>query len=172
MARFQPVMPSLKPNLVRRRSRTWQILGLIVILFLLLTLMTMRYLPNIVIDPVSIIKNQDFGDIFVPPIPRPPMNWPHQNHNHSIHLNDEKSKLKEKIHQDHRGPIQTNPIDKDKIKETSKEKPSINDEKGKASGTKGMSIGNLTEYFHGITIEQLQQIKSNEIRREKVREVS
>ena len=171
MARFQPVMPSLKQNLVRRRSRTWQILGLIVILFLLLTLMTMRYLPNIVIDPVSIIKNQDFGDIFVPPIPRPPMDWPNRNHNHSNHLSDEQSKLKAKIQQDHRNPIETNSNKKtdEKPKDIPKDKTSSN---GKLSDFNGMSIGNLSEYFHGITIEQLQQIKSNEIRREKVREVS
>lgn len=170
MARFQPVMPSLKQNLVRRRSRTWQILGLIVILFLLLTLMTMRYLPNIVIDPVSIIKNQDFGDIFVPPIPRPPMDWPNRNHNHSNHLSDEQSKLKAKIQQDHRNPIETNSNKKsnEKPKDIPKDKTSSN---GKLSDFNGMSIGNLSEYFHGITIEQLQQIKSNEIRREKVREM-
>ena len=73
MSRLQPVFPLLKNNFNRRRSRTWQILGLIVLLFLTLTFLAVRYLPTVVIDPVSVLKNGDFKDIFVPPIPRPPV---------------------------------------------------------------------------------------------------
>ena len=168
MVRFHPVLPSLKTNLTRRRGRTWQVLGLVVILFLGLTFIAVRYLPNVVIDPISVIKNQDFKDIFVPPIPRPPVHWPNQDHDHSRHLVGDQSRLQEKIDRN-RGHL----IDLD---EKSHDKPGGDipnnvQVKNQTIVEKPFSIDNLTDYFSHMNIDQLQKIQSTSIRREKVREV-
>lgn len=164
MVRFHPVLPSLKTNLTRRRGRTWQILGLVVCLFLGLTFIAVRYLPTVVIDPISVIKNQDFKDIFVPPIPRPPVHWPNQDHDHSRHLVGDQSRLREKIDRN-RGHL----IDlDDKPLVDVKQNLSI---KNQNIIEKPFSIDNLTDYFSHMNIEQLQKIQSVSLRREKVREV-
>lgn len=168
MGRFQPVLPLFKTNLTRRRGRTWQILGLVVIIFLGLTFIAVRYLPTVVIDPVSVLKNRDFKDIFVPPIPRPPVNWPNQDHDHNLHLVDDQSRLKEKINRNKENLINLDENLKDySIK--------INENislKNISSSDKALSIENLTEIFSHMTIDELKKIKSTQMRREKVREVS
>lgn len=166
MGRSQPVLPLLKTNLIRRRGRTWQILGLVVLLFLGLTFIAVRYLPTVVIDPVSVLKNRDFKDIFVPPIPRPPVNWP--DHDHSLHLVGDQSRLKEKIdrNKDNLINLDENPKDhsikiNDKIKSL----------KNLSLDEKILSESNLTEMFQHMTIDELQKIQSVQSRREKIREV-
>ena len=168
MVRFHPMLPSLKTNLTRRRGRTWQILGLVVLLFLGLTLIAVRYLPNVVIDPISVIKNRDFQEIFAPPIPRPPMNWPNQDHDHSLHLVGDQSRLKKKIDQskDHLINLDEKPL-QEKPAEI-KENPPV---KNQSIVEKNFSLENLTDYFSHMNIDQLQKIQSASIRREKVREV-
>jgi len=170
MGRFQPVLPLFKTNLTRRRGRTWQILGLVVIIFLGLTFIAVRYLPTVVIDPVSVLKNRDFKDIFVPPIPRPPINWPNQDHDHNLHLVDDQSRLKEKINRNKENLI--NLDDNNNSKDYSIK---INDKislENISSNDKILSVENLTEIFSHMTIDELQKIKSTKMRREKVREVS
>ena len=162
MSRLQPVFPLLKNNFNRRRGRTWQILGLIVLLFLTLTFLAVRYLPTVVIDPVSVLKNGDFKDIFVPPIPRPPVHWPGQDHNHSLHLLHEQSRLKEKIHRDQDRGHQVENVDPSAAKK---------DVEQVLTNDKGLSVEKLVATFSHMSIDELQQIKSNEMRREKVREV-
>ncbi|CAF2741293.1 unnamed protein product [Rotaria sp. Silwood2] len=168
MGHFQPILPLFKTNLTRRRSRTWQILALVVLVFLGLTLIAVRYLPTVVIDPVSVLKNRDFKDIFVPPIPRPPINWPHQDHNHSLHLVDDKSRLKQKIDEnkanlinldDNNHENSNNIGEKTKLYKTSSQKSILPTE-------------NLTQLFSHMSIEELKNIQSVDMRREKVREVS
>jgi hypothetical protein len=168
MGRFQPVLPLLKTNLTRRRGRTWQILGLVVLLFLGLTFIAVRYLPTVVIDPVSVLKNRDFKDIFVPPIPRPPVNWPNQDHNHSLHLSGEQSRLKEKIYRnkgnlinldDNHNENLHNDIGKTKLKNDSYTDKIAPEEK-------------ITEMFSRLSTEELEKIQAPQMRREKVREVS
>lgn len=166
MVRFHPMLPSLKSNLTRRRVRTWQILGLVVLLFLGLTLIAVRYLPNVVIDPIAVIKKQDFQEIFAPPIPRPPIHWPNQDHDHSLHLVDDQSRLKKKIDQsrDHLLNLDDKPRQDNGIKDSIPvQNQSIN--------AKSFSLDNLTDYFSHMNIEQLQKIQINSLRREKVREV-
>ena len=169
MARFQPVLPLFKTSSTRRRTRTWQILGLVILIFLALTFVAVRCLPATVLDPVSVLKSRDFQDIFVPPIPRPPTNWPNQDHNHSLHLLDDQSRLKNKIYQNPGGLIN---LDNPDMKENSHENI------GKASLTNGSShrnvlpVENLTQIFSHMSIEELQKIQSVDMRREKVREVS
>jgi hypothetical protein len=168
MGRFQPVLPLFKTNLTRRRGRTWQILGLVVIIFLGLTFIAVRYLPTVVIDPVSVLKNRDFKDIFVPPIPRPPVNWPNQDHDHNLHLVDDQSRLKEKINRNKENLINLD----DNFKDYSIK---INENislKNISSSDKVLSTENLTEIFSHMTIDELKKIKSTQMRREKVREVS
>lgn len=160
MFRLQPILPLLKNNLNlnRRRSRTWQILGLIVVSFLVLTLMAVRYLPSGMIDPVSMLKRQDFEDIFVPPIPRPPMHLAHPDHER--HIEKDQEMLRQRMQKTAR-PLKTNDIESRPNSLTNQS----------VSETKIMSVSNLTEYFSKMSVEQLQQVKSNDIRREKVREV-
>jgi hypothetical protein len=162
MGRFQPVLPLFNTNLSRRRGRTWQILGLVVLLFLGLTFIAVRYLPTVVIDPVSVLKNRDFKDIFVPPIPRPPVNWP--DHDHSIHLVDDQSRLKEKINRNKGNLINLDDNPKDQIK--------ISDNKNISIHEKILPEENLTQLFNQMTIDELQKIQSVQMRRDKVREVS
>lgn len=160
MFRLQPILPLLKNNLNlnRRRSRTWQILGLIVVSFLVLTLMAVRYLPSGMIDPVSMLKRQDFEDIFVPPIPRPPMHLAHPDHER--HIEKDQEMLRQRMQKTAR-PLKTNDIESRPNSLTNQS----------VSETKIMSVSNLTEYFSKMSVEQLQQVKSNDIRREKVREM-
>jgi hypothetical protein len=165
MARFQPVLPLLKTNITRRRGRTWQILGLIVLLFLGLTFIAVRYLPTVVIDPVSVLKSRDFKDIFVPPIPRPPVNLPNQDHDHSLHLVGDQSRLKKKINQN-KDPL----INLD---------DNLNKKTNGKSNLNNISLydhvlpeENLTNIFIHMSIDELQKIQSVQMRREKVREVS
>jgi hypothetical protein len=170
MSRLQPVFPLLKNNFNRRRSRTWQILGLIVLLFLTLTFLAVRYLPTVVIDPVSVLKNGDFKDIFVPPIPRPPVHWSGQDHNHSLHLLHEQSRLKEKIHRDQDHGNQVGNVDpKENAADPSAGKKDIEQ---LLTNDKSLSVEKLVATFSSMSIDELRQIKSNEMRREKVREVS
>ena len=171
MGRFQPVLPLLKTNITRRRGRTWQILGLVVLLFLGLTFIAVRYLPTVVIDPVSVLKNRDFKDIFVPPIPRPPINWPHQDHNHSLHLSGEQSRLKEKIYRNKENLINlddNNNNNNDNLVHKN-EKTNL---KNVSSYDKILPVENITHLFNTMSIEELQKIQSADMRREKVREVS
>ena len=169
MGRFQPVLPLFKTNLTRRRVRTWQILGLVVILFLGLTFIAVRYLPTVVIDPVSVLKNRDFKDIFVPPIPRPPVNWPQQDHDHSAHLIGDQSRLKEKINRNKGNLINLDEHPKD---DSIKIQDNNNHLKNISIHEKNLPVDNLTEYFTHMTIDDLQKIQSVQMRREKVREVS
>lgn len=162
MGRFQPVLPILKTNLARRRGRTWHILGLVVLTFLGLTFIAVRYLPAVVIDPVAVLKNRDFKDIFAPPIPRPPANW--ADHDHSLHLAGDQSRLKEKINRNKANLINLDENVKDYTKPISSNNVSIHE--------KLLSIEELTEKFSHMTIEELQKIESSQLRREKVREVS
>ncbi|CAF3669920.1 unnamed protein product [Rotaria sp. Silwood1] len=167
MGQHQPILPLFKTNLTRRRFRTWQILALVALVFLGLTLIAVRYLPTVVIDPVLVLKNRDFKDIFVPPIPRPPINWPHQNHNHSVHLADDQSRLKQQIDKNKANLINldgdnhenSNDIDeKTKLYKTSSQKSILPQE-------------NITQLFSHMSIEELKKIQSVDMRREKVREV-
>lgn len=169
MVRFHPMLPSLKTNLTRRRGRTWQILGLVVLLFLGLTLIAVRYLPNVVIDPISVIKNQDFQEIFAPPVPRPPAHWPNQDHDHSLHLVGDQSRLKKKIDQskDHLINLDEKPR-QDKPIEIIKENLPL---KNQSIVEQNFSLDNLTDYFSHMNIDQLQKIQSASLRREKAREV-
>ena len=159
MVRLQPVLPLFKTNLTRRRSRPWHLFLLVIFFFLTLTFVAVRYLPSVIIDPVSVLKSGDFKEIFVPPIPHPPVNWSHQDHNHFLHLSDDQSRLKEKINQNKDNLLNLDEIiDKDKVNKKSSEKDLL-------------PVTNLTETFAGMSIEQLKQLQSNEMRREKVREV-
>jgi hypothetical protein len=167
MGRFQPVIPIFKTNLTRRRVRTWQILGLIVLLFLGLTFIAVRYLPTVVIDPVSVLKNRDFKDIFVPPIPRPPINLPNQDHDHALHLVGDQSRLKEKINQNKDNLINLDEIPKDYTIKII-DKIHLNN----ISSYDKLPVENLTEIFTHMTIDELQKIQSVQMRREKIREVS
>lgn len=168
MGHYQPLLPLFKTNLSRRRARTWQILGFVVFIFLGLTLIAVRYLPTVVIDPVSVLKNRDFKDIFVPPIPRPPINWPNQDHNHSLHLVDDQSRLKEKIYQNKINLINLDENNNDKL-DSVVEKPKLN---SVLSQKNILPVENLTKIFQHMSIEELEKIQSTEMRREKVREVS
>ncbi|CAF1077594.1 unnamed protein product [Adineta steineri] len=168
MGHFQPVLPLLKTNVIRRRSRTWQILGLIVVLFLSLTFIAVRYLPAVVIDPVSVLKNRDFKDIFVPPIPRPPVNWPNLDHDHSLHLSNDQSKLKQQIYKNKEHLINLDGDNKDSIEKPIK-KPNLNNI---TSFDHVLPVENLTNIFSHMSIDELQKIQSVQMRREKVREVS
>ena len=168
MGRFQPVFPILKTNLTRRRGRTWHIFIVIIILFLGLTFVAVRYLPTVVIDPVSVLKNGDFKDIFVPPIPRPPINLPNQDHDHSLHLVGDQSRLKEKINRNKEHLIN---IDEN-IKENEIKIQNKNNLQNLSIIEKNLSMENLTQIFSHMTIEELKNIQSNKMRREKVREVS
>lgn len=153
MARFQPVFPLLKSNFTRRRARTWPILGCVLLLFLSLTFIAVRYLPSVGIDPVSVIRD-DFKNIFVPPIPRPPLNWPGetgQGHNHQGHLKHDQSILKSKIDGENHN---------EKKSSANVPVPKI-----------GLPEANLTEAFRRMTIDELKEVKSTPMRREKVREV-
>jgi hypothetical protein len=177
MARFQPVVALSKSNVSRRRTRTWQILVSVALLFLVLTLMTMRYLPAIGIDPAAVLKSHDFQDMFVPPIPRPPAHWPDQYHNHSQHLIEEQSRLNQMIQQnkDRRldGQVRHNNerVGVGAVLEPAA--PETNDKtKAAASDATLFSVNKLNERFSQLPIDELQQIKSTELRREKVREVS
>jgi hypothetical protein len=168
MGRFQPVLPILKTNLTRRRGRTWHILGLVVLIFLGLTFIAVRYLPTVVIDPVAVLKNRDFGDIFVPPIPRPPVNWPNQDHDHALHLVGDQSRLKDKISRDKGNLINLDDYPKE---------PSIkNDEQihlnNISTNDKVLPVEKLNEIFNNMTIDELQKLQNPQMRREKVREVS
>ena len=152
MARFQPVFPLLKSNFTRRRGRTWPILGCVLLLFLSLTFIAVRYLPSVGIDPVSVIRD-DFKNIFVPPIPRPPLNWPSENgqrHNHAEHLEHDQSILKSKIDEENQHQKSSTRLPTSKI---------------------GLPEANLTEAFRRTTIDELKEMKSTTMRREKVREV-
>ena len=169
MVRFQPVLPLFKTNLTRRRVRTWQVLGLVVLLFLGLTFIAVRYLPNVVIDPVSVLKNRDFKDIFVPPIPRPPAHWPNQDHDHAMHLVGDQSRLKDKINRNRGNLINLDDNSKDqpnKIVDNIPLKQNISTQE------KFLPVDNLTEYFSHLTIDDLQKLQPAQMRREKVREVS
>ncbi|CAF3026856.1 unnamed protein product [Rotaria socialis] len=167
MGHFQPVLPLFKTNLSRRRARTWQILGLVVFIFLGLTLIAVRYLPTVVTDPVSsVLKNRDFKDIFVPPIPRPPVNWPNHDHDHSLHLSGDQSRLREKIHQNKLDLINLDENNNDNSKKII-EKPELN----VISSPKNiLPVENLTKIFQHMSIDELEKIQSAEMRREKVRE--
>ncbi|CAF1177607.1 unnamed protein product [Rotaria sordida] len=167
MGHFQPLLPLFKTNLTRRRSRTWQILGFVVLIFLGLTLIAVRYLPTVVIDPVSVLKNRDFKDIFVPPIPRPPINWPYQDHNHSLHLVDEQSKLQRKIDQNKVESINSDDNKHDNLNNIDKKTNLYKT----SSQISILPKDNLTQLFSNMSIEELQKIQSAEMRREKVREM-
>jgi hypothetical protein len=170
MGRFQPVLPLFKTNLTRRRARTWQVLGLVVLLFLGLTFIAVRYLPTVVIDPVSVLKNRDFKDIFVPPIPRPPVNWPQQDHDHSAHLIGDQSRLKEKINRNKDNLIN---LDEQHPKDDSiKIQDNIHLKNNISIHEKNLPVDNLTDYFLHMSIDDLQKLQSVPMRREKVREVS
>jgi hypothetical protein len=162
MVRFQPVLPLLKTNGPRRRGRTWHVLGLIVILFLSLTFIAVRYLPTVVIDPVAVLKNHDFKDIFVPPIPRPPVHLPHQDHDHEMHLSDDQSRLKQKMHQDKGGLLNLD----------ERVPPSKTTVQNVTSPERNLPVEELTRKFSHMSIDELQKIQSASMRREKVREVS
>lgn len=161
MVRFQPVLPILKTNLTRRRGRTWQILGLVVLLFLGLTFIAVRYLPSVSIDPVSVLKSRDFQNIFVPPIPRPPVHG--IGHDHEEHINNEISRLKNKVNENKGNLINIDENPKDPIEK--------NPTKNVSSIDKSYSIEKLTKIFGQMSIEELQKIQSTEMRREKVREM-
>ncbi|CAM4843075.1 unnamed protein product, partial [Rotaria magnacalcarata] len=167
MGHFQPVLPLFKTNLSRRRARTWQILGLVVFIFLGLTLIAVRYLPTVVTDPVSsVLKNRDFKDIFVPPIPRPPVNWPNHDHDHSLHLSGDQSRLRQKIHQNKLDLINLDENNSDNSNRII-EKPKLN----LISSPKNiLPVENLTKIFQHMSIDELEKIQSAEMRREKVRE--
>ena len=160
MGRFQPVLPYLNNNISRRRGRTWQILGLIVLLFLGLTFIAVRYLPNVVIDPVAVLTNRDFKDIFVPPIPRPPVNWP--NHDHAQHLIGDQSRLRDRIQHEKNNFLNLDdPNNGGKV-------PVQN----ASSSQQALPVEKLTAMFSHMSIDELQKVQSAQMRREKVREVS
>ncbi|CAF0978879.1 unnamed protein product [Adineta ricciae] len=161
MGRFQPVLPYLNNNISRRRGRTWQILGLIVLLFLGLTFIAVRYLPNVVIDPVAVLTNRDFKDIFVPPIPRPPVNWPNQDHDHAQHLVGDQSRLKSKIQHE-----KDSFLNLDEPRNVGKV-PVQN----ASSSQQALPVEKLTATFSHMSIDELQKVQSAQMRREKVREV-
>lgn len=163
MVRFQPVLPLLKTNGPRRRGRTWHVLGLIVVLFLSLTFIAVRYLPTVVIDPVAVLKSRDFKDIFVPPIPRPPVNLPGPDHNHAEHIAGDQSRLKEKIYHD-----------KDNLLDLNQDPPRAGKtaSANSSSPERNMPVDELIKKFSQMSIEDLQKIQSVQMRREKVREVS
>lgn len=162
MGRFQPVLPMLKTNLTRRRGRTWHVLGLVVVIFLGLTFIAVRYLPTVVIDPVSVLKNREFKDIFAPPIPRPP------GHDHSLHLAGDQSRLKEKINQHKDNIINLDDKPKGQSVKINENTQSAN----VSTYVKVLSVEELTEKFSHMSTDELQKIQSPQLRREKVREVS
>jgi hypothetical protein len=170
MVRFQPVLPLFKTNLTRRRVRTWQVLGLVVLLFLGLTFIAVRYLPNVVIDPVSVLKNRDFKDIFVPPIPRPPVHWPNQDHDHAMHLVGDQSRLKDKINRNRENLI--NLDDNNSKDQPNKILDNVQVKQNSSIQEKPLPVDKLTEHFSHMTIDDLQKLQSVQMRREKVREVS
>jgi hypothetical protein len=141
MARFHPVFPLLKSNFSRRRGRTWPILGCVLLLFLSLTFFAVRYLPSVGIDPVNVFRDRDFPSIFAPPIPRPP------SHDHAGHVKHDELILKSKI-------------DESRVKAKDDVVTKI-----------VLPEANLTEAFRRMTIDELKQVKSTGVRREKVREV-
>ncbi|CAF0791209.1 unnamed protein product [Didymodactylos carnosus] len=185
MARFQPILPltNILPGSRRYRSHTTQLILLIIFIFLCLTVIAFYYLPDATrVDFVDIIKRHkdDFEAVFVPPIPKPPLHWgPNRlenEHNHSVHLYEEQAKLKEKIERAKADDTLVAPDLKPKTSTLSPEskdgidriKFNLTDDIGNSD--QPLSIQNLTQLFGNMSIEQLQQIKSPRIRREKVRE--
>lgn len=163
MVRFQPVLPILKTNLTRRRGRTWQILGLVVLLFFGLTFIAVRYLPSVSIDPVSVLKSRDFQEIFVAPLRPPPVDG--LGHDHLEHLNAERNRLHNKIYENQKHLINIDENAKDPIEK-------IAPTKNVSSTAKVYSIENLRKTFSEMSIDELAKIQSVDMRREKVREVS
>jgi len=162
MVRFQPVLPILKTNLTRRRGRTWQILGLVVLLFLGLTFIAVRYLPSVSIDPVSVLKSRDFQEIFVAPLRPPPVDG--LGHDHLEHLNAERNRLHNKIYENQKHFINIDENAKDPIEK-------IAPTKNVSSTAKVYSIENLRKTFSEMSIDELAKIQSVDMRREKVREM-
>ncbi|CAF0843417.1 unnamed protein product [Didymodactylos carnosus] len=188
MPRFQPLLRLTNTLHGNRRYRlhTTQLIVLVIIIFLCLTLLAGHYLPDATknVDFADIIKRHktDFKDVFVPPIPKPPLHLRSgrilNEHNHSIHLHDQQEILKAKIDRakivdtldapDLKPKTSTlSSIIEDEIDQTK-----LNDTNDIGDSEQPFSIENLTQLFGKMSIEKLEKIKSPRFRREKVREVS